>query len=402
MKSNALHHNHSRPSSKEAENDIPDEQKKFDKTKTHQHGMIQNRTREIELDNTASLRAILNSIEAKIFQIDIDFNLIYFNKNYEQFFETTYKQKPVLYCSIFNQLSKDEFTNKLRELLESAVNGNTSSTILDQGAISFKYKVEPVRNSGRIIAATVFFEDNAERLKQEQILLKQYEELKIVKEELDRFVYSASHDLRAPLMSIKGLVNIMQKDTNAGAHKQYLNHINKSILRLDKFICEIVNYSRNDRLKIQSELIDFNEILEASIDYLKDTEEVEFVEIIKRVSTIHPFYCDRSRLILIFTNLISNAVVYRDKDKKPNVIISVAANQKGIDLSIEDNGIGIAPEHIDNIFNMFYRAHHNSKGAGLGLYNVKNVVDKLKGAIVIRSNVGIGTTVTISIPSLQD
>jgi signal transduction histidine kinase len=113
------------------------------------------------------------------------------------------------------------------------------------------------------------------------------------------------------------------------------------------------------------------------------------------------FFSDSSRLLIIFNNIISNAVSYRDKEKNSFIKVDVLVRSDKAVIKFIDNGIGIAPEFQEKIFKMFFRATPDSKGSGLGLYIVKGVVDKLKGTIGVQSSLGQGTEITIELPSLQ-
>lgn len=218
--------------------------------------------------------------------------------------------------------------------------------------------------------------------------------------ELDNFVYSVSHDLRAPIASVLGLINLARKDKDIAMKDTYLDMINKSALQQDHFIREILDQSRNSRLEVKREEIFFQPIIEETFSQLGfATPTGQTVEKIVSVRQEKPFYSDRWRLKVILNNIISNAIRYRN-GKDP--VIKVDVNVKGsrAELSIEDNGKGIAREHLNNVCRMFYRATDDGAGSGLGLYIVKETIDKLNGSIDIDSEVGKGTTVKLRIPEV--
>jgi signal transduction histidine kinase len=218
--------------------------------------------------------------------------------------------------------------------------------------------------------------------------------------ELDNFVYSVSHDLRAPIASVLGLINLAKKDSNLAMKDVYLDMIHKSANQQDHFIREILDQSRNSRLEIKREEIFFEPIIEETFNQLKfATSTGQNVERIINVKQEHPFYSDRWRLKVILNNIISNAIRYRN-GKDPVIRVNVAVNSEGALVEIEDNGKGIEKEHLGKVCNMFYRATDDGAGSGLGLYIVKETVDKLKGSLKIDSEVGRGTVVQLNIPEV--
>jgi len=228
------------------------------------------------------------------------------------------------------------------------------------------------------------------------------EELTLRNGELDRFVYSASHDLRAPLMSMKGLINMIKIDPEKKNTDHYVQLIERSINKLDHFILDIIHYSRNTRQEIERDQIDFNALLSESIESLRYMEGADSVSSIRHLAIDTPFYSDHNRLLMVFNNIIANAVQYRDRWKEnPFLEISIEATEAHAVIRFRDNGIGIGAEYIDSIFKMFFRASADSKGSGLGLYIVKGAVDKLGGHIEVQSRLGEGTTFTIVIPNLK-
>lgn len=238
------------------------------------------------------------------------------------------------------------------------------------------------------------------RKEAEHKLQKTNQELSKRNTELDNFVYSVSHDLRAPIASVLGLINLAKKDSDVAMKDTYLEMINNSALQQDHFIREILDQSRNSRLEIKREEILFEPIIDETFTQLSfATPTGKAVEKIINVQQTKPFYCDRWRLKVILNNIISNAIRYRN-GRDPVIKVNVAVTEQGAELSIEDNGKGIAKEHLKNVCRMFYRATDDGAGSGLGLYIVKETIDKLNGSINIDSVEGKGTTVQLMIPEV--
>jgi PAS domain S-box-containing protein len=226
--------------------------------------------------------------------------------------------------------------------------------------------------------------------------------LRKVNFELDNFVYKASHDLRAPLLSILGLLNLSKMDKEGNA-SQYLDLIEKSVLKLDKFLHDLIHYSRNDRRELEFTEINFNEIVEEAqnnIRFINQNSNFNFrLHLLNELK--QPFYSDQMRMSIILNNLISNAYKYANpKSQQPEVFVRIRSSEQGIQITVSDNGIGINEKYLDKIFNMFFRASDQSTGSGLGLYLVKNAVEKLSGQIEVQSELNRGTEFNIFLPKV--
>lgn len=216
--------------------------------------------------------------------------------------------------------------------------------------------------------------------------------------ELDRFVYSASHDLRAPLSSISGLVTLAQRDPSA--QHLYAGMMRDRIRVMNRFITDIVNYARNARLEIEIAEVNLSQLVREIIDGLKYFPNYERITIELKADSELILLSDHSRLRVVFNNLITNAIKYQDSRKEHSYLrIHLSLTGTTCQAVLADNGIGIKEEFQARIFDMFYRATEKSKGSGLGLYIVKETLDKLNGSISFQSTFGKGTTFTVSIPT---
>lgn len=214
--------------------------------------------------------------------------------------------------------------------------------------------------------------------------------------ELDRFVYSASHDLRAPLSSLLGLIEVAKLDQKG--INRYLDMMKDKITDLEDFIKEIISYSRNARMDVKKQSVNLRKTV------LEVTEALAFsvgnpdVEIENMVPEDLILYTDATRLKIVLSNLIDNALKYRDASKQVPFIRIEAVERDGVNVIIvKDNGLGIDELYIDKIFNMFYRASEQSQGSGLGLYIVKETLNKLNGRIRVESMPGKGTTFMVEL-----
>lgn len=226
-------------------------------------------------------------------------------------------------------------------------------------------------------------------------------ELKKLNEEMDRFVYSTSHDLRAPLLSILGLLNIIESENTQYDIKGYLKLLRDSTVKLDRFISDIIDYSRNTRLEINCVEVDFAAVIDESFKHLNYMPGCSTLLKLINIDDHAKLYSDDRRLSIIFNNLISNAIKYQKPDIEDSFVnIEAEITASELKVEIEDNGVGIEEKYLDHIFDMFYRASPEAKGSGLGLYIVQETLEKLQGNIEVESTYGEGTKFTVTIPNM--
>lgn len=222
-------------------------------------------------------------------------------------------------------------------------------------------------------------------------------ELQQANQELDRFVYSTSHDLSAPLKSIRGLVTLSRMEPQN--HQEYLDKINTSVSRLEDFINEVLDYSRTNRKTLTLEPIDLKELMDeisSKLEFHEPYSKINFSCQLKILSVIS----DRFLLRVALSNVISNAIKYQKKFESHQPFVEIRSFEDGQNLIIEvaDNGEGIKAEYQDKLFNMFYRGTMSSSGSGLGLYIAKEALQKLSGKISVKSTWGEGSTFRIQLP----
>jgi two-component system, sensor histidine kinase len=228
------------------------------------------------------------------------------------------------------------------------------------------------------------------------ILQEQFNELKRTNQELDKFVYSISHDLTAPLKSILGLVAISEFTNDPKDLKDCLGKVEKSVHKLEGFIDQSLDYSRNNRQFVLKQPVDIRKICTEIIDDLKEAPLAPTVDFRFDLKE-DVVYQDTARLRIVLKNLLSNAVKFQKVDAfhRPYVKISSWKTHGKVFIEIEDNGEGIHGTEQGKIFDMFHRANARSQGSGLGLYIAKETVAVMQGSIRVESYYGIGSKFTI-------
>jgi PAS domain S-box-containing protein len=250
----------------------------------------------------------------------------------------------------------------------------------------------PIMQENQTIGIYGVYVDITDRMKVE-------EELKIRNTELDNFVYKVSHDLRAPLSSILGLVNLAKLPGNTDNPMDYIDIIGGKVEHLDHFIGDVLSHSKNLKMEVTISKVDFTHVIDRTFNDLNYLDGAHSVKRIVKIEGIE-FYSDPWRISEIFRNLVSNAIKYRQLDGiESEINIRIHVDHLRAEISFSDNGIGIDDYNLSKIFEMFYRATEQSDGSGIGLYIVKNAVDKLGGQISVASKVRHGTRFNIILPN---
>lgn len=295
----------------------------------------------------------------------------------------------------FFQVVRKAFPHPIRILLTGYTDAESIIDAINKGEI-FRYVKKPWNEVELQTAIQNAFELHTTR----QQLKRKVSELQKTNDELNRFVYSTSHDLRSPLASIMGILNLSKMENSIVDPNNYLSMIETCVNKMDVFIQKIIEYYKSIRVDDEKSEIDFYKLLNDSVTICKmQKPEVQFnLKIDQPVKLVS----DEFRISIIVDNLISNAVKYqKPTSENPMVDISVTVDEHKAIIEIQDNGIGIVEEHLNNIFKMFFRSNSQVNGLGIGLYIVKEALSRLAGDISVVSTYGIGTMFRIMVPNFD-
>lgn len=340
---------------------------------------------------------ILESITDAMFIINSEWNFTYLNKQAEILLDQ--KKEYLLGKKIWDEFAFSQ-SSKIYDQFHHALTNKKD--------IHFEEYIEPSKQwfevHGYVSSEglSIYLRSIQSRKLSEEKIKDKNEELVKINNELDSFVYRAAHDLRAPLASVLGLINISKIENDNIKKNVYLDKMTDCINKLDNFINKIIHYSRNSRLVVNYEVIDFNEIFDEIFTHLQFFEGAERQERTLTINKNAPFYSDKNRITDALQNILVNAVQYQKTYIDDSYInIFVDTDYTRAKITIEDNGNGIHEDHQDKVFNMFYRASEQSNGSGLGLYIVKEIVKKLGGTINLSSQLKTGSKFIIEIPNGQ-
>jgi len=219
-----------------------------------------------------------------------------------------------------------------------------------------------------------------------------------INEQLDTFIYRASHDLRAPLTTMEGIIHLHRLENRND--NPYLEMLADSLDKLKNFVGQLTSFSRNMHQKVNDERLDFDQMISGIFTDLGAHDHFRFPDREVLLHTNSPFFSDAFRIKLILRNILENAFDFCDLRKtRPQITISIVTSADKAVIQVFDNGRGIPKAYVEKVFDMFFRADNDAKGSGIGLYITKETVRSLKGTIAIKSEFGIGTSVSIEIPN---
>ena len=299
-------------------------------------------------------------------------------------------------------ISGVEFFDKIRSLYPNKVriiisNFSDIQEVLDainKGQV-YKYILKPWC-SDKVLEAiqegVMFFDSK----------MKVIEETKILQDtnsHLGEMVSKVSHDLRSPLMSILGIANLAELDVEDPKSIEYFQSIKSMVGKLDSQIHQLIQKKKRVEEKELSEIIDFELIINEILDSIKFHPSAQKVDFKLNIEKGLTFRSNLVKIKAILNNLISNAFKYqREEEFVKWVMINVKLIEKEVNIVIQDNGKGIKPEEVEKVFEKYYRSNNDEKGTGLGLFIVKETIEKLGGNISLESTFGEGTKVTVSLP----
>jgi signal transduction histidine kinase len=229
---------------------------------------------------------------------------------------------------------------------------------------------------------------------------KNLKKLVEVNHELKTFMYRASHDIRGPVSSLRGLINLAKIEEYPKEMKKLIFMMDISAEKLDKILIDLIETLGIRDQEIKKTKIDFEKLVNDILKKYDQLSKIGSIRFSVDVDTHAAFFSDPHILSMILKRIIENAVKFHNYSTPGSFItINVSEGRNGVNISISDNGSGIKEELTEKVFEMFYRANSESGGTGLGLYLVKIAVEKLGGKVELKSAEQLGTTVNVFLPA---
>ncbi|WP_299990875.1 PAS domain-containing sensor histidine kinase [uncultured Pontibacter sp.] len=254
--------------------------------------------------------------------------------------------------------------------------------------------ITPIYNGKkRLLGYSKVTRDLTERRRNEELMHKNSELIKI-NNELDNFVYAASHDLKAPITNLEGLLQALEEDLGEDLqkHEVLLKHMNGALGTLKNVIADLSDVTKLKHEHEAPEDVQIRDMLEDIKISLQPYIEHTGAVVQCKAMAFETLRYSRKNLRSILFNLVSNAIKYSSPDRNAIVKISTTITESGVyELSVQDNGLGLAPSQIGKIFSLFKRAHDHVEGTGIGLYLVKRILDNSGDSISVESEEGMGS-----------
>jgi PAS domain S-box-containing protein len=343
------------------------------------------------MENAGMFKELVENSDNIVIVTDTSFNIRYISSAVVKSFEI--KPENLVGRNVFEFVKADrilQWKECLRE--QSSSFSEEISLNTAKGKAYFDIHVSKLLSPYNSEGLTLQLHDITEKKNKENELMRS-------NQQLDQVIYKTTHDLKAPILSALGLVNMAEHATTE-EKAQYLHLIKRSLMKLDSYIEEMNNFFRNEKLAIQRDYIDLYALLADELEDMRSLAFAKNVNISYEINGDIDLYSDSIRVKTILTNLVSNAIKYSDpKKKEPFIRIFVLLNEDFCQIRVEDNGIGIAPKYQEKIFDLFFRATDQSQGTGLGLFIVNDTIKKLRGTIEVTSMLDQGSTFLIKIPN---
>jgi signal transduction histidine kinase len=277
-----------------------------------------------------------------------------------------------------------DLKEKILEFVKSDFTVRTIIPITDS-----KYEVDILANNFSIM---------------EQHIVNQMTALKHTNKELEMLFYRSSHDIRGPLTTMKGLINLATQEVSDPKALAYFSMVNQSCMKLSDIVDELgmVNLIKSE--KIKTENIEFETLIRSVFKEFNQADLYNDILLSTSINLKETFYSDPKLVETIFRQLIENSIKYSKKRNGISYAKVFVSEEKNnfLKIIVADNGIGIEKEYHEKIFEMFFRATNVSKGTGMGLFIVQNSLQKLNGAISVESDTAVGTTFTILLPNKKN
>jgi len=264
---------------------------------------------------------------------------------------------------------------------------------------SDRYETDLVRNDGSLVqvaitATPIRMADNKRR---RVIIVRDITQEIAMKRQRDYFFARASHELRTPLTNIMTRLYLLERDAeNTPKHLGVLNRVSKHMLTL---LNDLLNVARLENgLSLHKQVIALQDVIADVVEVQRSDAEQKQILITSHLSTTPLMaYADPARINQALTNLVRNAIVYTPAEGRIQVHAHLSEDGRNSIISVIDSGIGIASQHLPQLFDPFYRVTEGGSGAGLGLYIVREIMTLHDGKVDVKSTFGIGTTFTLSI-----
>jgi PAS domain S-box-containing protein len=358
---------------------------------------------EQQKETVAMLNSIFNNVVQSIILVDSQFRVkafnVFANKQCIQLMGLELQENRTFLDYLTLEV-KDQFLAEFEKALNNkTVQWEMGLRFSSSSVFWFGMSLSPVADeAGNVLGVCISMIDVSARKSADEKFQGQFLEIENTNKELDRLIKILSHDLRAPMNSVNGLISLAKDEKDPEEFRNYLNMMEKSLKKLETFTNDIISSLKN-RSVVKFESYSLNELVAEVIDELKFADGASSIQISNEIKNQIETNIDPTKIRIILSNLISNAIRYHDDSKAEKFIrINAVKHPLLLEISVEDNGRGIAIENQQRIFDPYFTIGNHLESNGLGLSNVKDTVQKLRGTIDLDSELGKGSIFRIDIP----
>ncbi|WP_017729846.1 PAS domain S-box protein [Nafulsella turpanensis] len=347
------------------------------------------------------LDAIIETTSDIVGIAHVDGSISYLNKAGKSFFGI--KEEEEMLHKTFSHFQSPKHARRLtkKELEHAAIHGTWDGqnqyirwdgTEVPVSQVIIAHK----NNEGEVESYSTIIRDISQQKKIEQDLI-------FKNNELDTFVYRASHDLRGPIATLMGLYNLVQYEQFSEKACSLFDMYNSQVLRLNTITLTLIELTKIKESEFRPSEVNLGELVSSIFSKMQGMTESRNMFFQRDIEDIRGFVSDERLLAVIFQNLVENSIKYKRQDVDPFVKVEIRKKEESdrIIIKVSDNGIGIDSNIQPKIFNMFFRGNERSSGSGLGLYILKNAVEKLGGRVTLYSVMYKGTTFKIELPPIS-
>ncbi len=357
------------------------------------------------MENEAKYHAIFQSMEVgMVVVVDGEGKITEWNKGAELAFG--YKESEIkgeyltkLIASKNRKTSVLELINAVKKLEDFKSSDTVEMKCLKKNGTEFpvEFAISNWENGGSNFYCAMML-DITNRKKTENCLKSKTKELEL-------FLYRSAHDLKAPLSSAEGLLNLIKEEDLNESVSNLTSMLDITLDRGKKMIDKLMRASEISDKKKDSVFIDFKKIVGDVLKSLKGLEGYNTIEFKIDISDTIQYYSSVELIYSLFQNLVQNAIIYtvsKNRQEKSIIAIEVKETPNAIKIKIRDNGIGILKKNLSKVFNLYFRENiEDVPGSGLGLYIVKNITEDLNGKIKVTSKVNEGTCFKIKLNKVK-
>jgi PAS domain S-box-containing protein len=335
-------------------------------------------------ESESNFRHLAESITDMFFAIDKDYRCTYWNKAAERL--TLIPAEEAVNTHIFelipDGLDRDVRKKFINTLLKRVPDHIEFEYYLGDRKKHFQTFIYPSEDLYSIIIRDITEQKQIER------------QLNTANRELETFMYRVAHDIRGPVASLSGLIETVRHEKIDAVSQHYFAQANVMVNKLERSLraLQVITGIKLEDLKRE------NVNLVSMLQQLKSKFEANTFAINLNLAGIPEITSDSRYLQMVLENIVHNAFVFQYGSRKAELNVSFKVVGKKLQMVFEDNGEGMTPEVMENIFNMFYRGSQQSIGEGLGLYLTRSILDKLQGTIQVQSKYKVGSVFTIQLP----